>query len=393
MIKADKETLKRINKQVILNRLRKSDLSRTELAEVTNLSHSTVGTLVSDLINENIIFEKKVGESSGGRKPVILSINPSAVYSLLVIMTPKGILTSIVDLKLNILYMRVHDFNICCSNSVETSLLQSIEKTLNENSALIENIIGIGVSIPGLVDHLMDKVLYSSLLNISDFDIKGVINTKLKKNVHVFKDTDVLMLGEYILNSYNDIESYLYILVDSGVGLSFMNNGEILQLNRSGLQIGHIQLQPNGPLCNCGKYGCVEALVSEDAALRDLKEAVDNGSYSYDNNINIKQLKLSDVVAMSNKEDELCRKILLKQGEYLGMAIAVAINIFAPNVVLIGGPLSEVKWQLSQVIKDSILKHTLKIFNNTKIEFTSTGYKSCFIGMASRIFDKEFFIV
>lgn len=391
MQKADKDTIKHNNKLVILSHLKTRDLSRTDLAEITGLSNSTVSALVSELSENNILFEKSIAESSGGRKPIILSINPNYAYTMLLIIVQNKIITALVDLKFEVVYHNTFDYSICTEESISAAILESIDKTLADNRSAAENIVGVGVSIPGLVDHSTNTVIFSTLLQLKDFNIKDLIKTRLNKNVYAFKDTDALMLGEYLLNDLSRYESYLYVLVDSGVGLSFMNKGEIMQLNRCGFQLGHIQLDENGPQCNCGKSGCVEAFVSEQATKRDLKETLAKAGLPYD--VSIDSLTLADIVTKANEGDVHCEDVLARQCAYIGRVVALTINIFAPNLVLIGGPLSSAKFDKDKIVRNSVEKSVLNIFSNTNIKFTTTGNKACFIGMADKVFNKEIFSV
>ena len=390
MQKADKETIKKNNKKVLLNCLREQDLSRTDLAAATGLSNSTVSTLIAELTAENFVFEKRVAESSGGRKPIILSINPDVSYTMLIKIIPFKIIFALVDLKLRVIYQNELSFLECSETYVREAIIQGIGKTAADNRLDFNKILGVGVSVPGMVDHRTDELILSSLLNIKNMDIRSIIGEKIGKRIYIFKDTDALMLGEYILNHLNGKESYVYLLVDSGVGLSFMNRGEILQLNRGGFQIGHVQLDEHGPQCNCGNFGCVEAFISEQAARRDLKLA---SAHDADYHVDIENLKYSDIVSRSNRGDPYAKEVLFNQCEYLGRAVAMAINLYAPNMVLIGGPLSQSRIDIIDIIEKSAAKNELEIFRNgnTEIKFTNTGEKACFIGMANKIVNSEFF--
>jgi Transcriptional regulator/sugar kinase len=393
MQKADKETLKNNNKMLILCKLRQGDLSRTELSVSTGLSNSTVSVLVSELVSSNLIFEKRYANSSGGRRQVILSINPEAAYTLLVKIVPGVLEVSFINLELKINNRKkfyFHDGG--ARESGEEALLSALERGLiwirQENGRLLDKTAGVGISIPGLVDHSSDIILYSSLLNIRKMDISGLLTARLGKPVYVFKDTDAMAMGEYAINELSNSESYMFILVDSGFGLSFMNKGEILQLNRSGLELGHLRLQENGPRCRCGRSGCVEAFVSESSALRQLELIQEKqGSRQYD----ISAMRYSDIVEESNRADGICRGVLRCQAGYLGAAIAIGVNIFAPNTVLLAGPLSKAKWEFYPIVREAFAENVLDIFSNTRIEFSTAGEQASLIGMASKIFDTEFF--
>ena len=169
-----------------------------------------------------------------------------------------------------------------------------------------------------------------------------------------------------------------------------MNKGEILQLNRSGFEIGHVQLDEHGPQCNCGNYGCVEAFVSEQAAKRDL-ELISRSDIDY--HVDTENMKFSDIVSKSNEGDTYAIDVLFSQCIYLGRVVALVINLYAPNMVLIGGPLSNSKYNILETIEKSAARSELEIFRSwsSTIKFTNTGDRACFIGMANKIFNSEFF--
>lgn len=390
MQKADKETLKSNNKMLILCKLRKGNLSRTELAKTTGLSNSTVSVLVSELVASNVVFEKKFANSSGGRRQVILSINAEAAYTMLFEIVPNRVEISIVNLDLKINCSRSFNFNGSGEDVIRTEIERGIDWIKCEKAPLLDKTVGIGVSVAGLVDHSNDTILYSSLLNIKNMDIKSTIVPALGKNVYVFKDTDAMAMGQYTINDFYENESYLFILVDSGFGLSFMSNGQVLQLNRSGLELGHLRLKEKGPRCKCGRIGCVEAFVSETAAITELDKLQKvSGINQYD----IKTIRYSDIVSESNKNDGSCRQIMKYQAKNLGRAVAIGVNIFAPNTVLLTGPISKAEWGFKQIVRKSFSENVLDIFSSTKIEFSSAVEEASITGMASKIFDTEFFSV
>lgn len=389
--KADKETLKRHNKRLLLYTLRRGDFSRTELAEATGLSNSTISVLISEMVESNIVFEKSLANSSGGRRQVIMSINPEAAYTLLLKIAPDQIEVAIVNLGLKLNSSKAFNLARNDQEHVTCTVLHALEWIKQGKSDLIDRIIGIGVSVAGLVDHSNDTVLYSAHLNLKNFDIKSVINSIFSRNVYVFKDTDTIAMGEDIVHKFNDCESYLYIWVGSGLGLSFVNKGEVLQLNRSGLELGHVRLESDGPRCTCGRVGCVEAFVSEAAAIREIEYRIKNSVKTL--NYNVNGMKYLDIVKRSNDGDTVCREVLEYQAGYLGKAVALAINIFSPNTVIIGGPVSNIEWDFASRVQKSIRDNVLGIFSETKIQFSATTEEAAFIGMASKILDREFFII
>ena len=390
MQKADKGTIKKNNKQVILNSLKNENLSRTELTEKTGLSASTVGVLVAELLAQNVIFEKSVAESSGGRKPIILSINPECAHILLIKLQQNRIETVLLDLQLRVSYQSALAFSESTQQALEKALEQSMDEALAQNLHRLDTVVGVGVSVPGMVDFTGLTILYSARLHLKNFKIGEVIARKLNRKIYLFRDADAFMLGEAVQsNLLHPLDSCVYLRVDNGVGLSYMRRGEIVQFSRSGFELGHVPFAPYGPLCSCGNYGCLEALVSIHAVRRELGEYRQRGAAPPD--VPIESLTLSDAVRLANDGHTACREILTRQYAHLGRAAALTANLFAPDVVFIGGPLCDSTLDKEALVRSAFDAGVLTVFSGINIVFTRTDGLACYRGMADRIFIWEFF--
>lgn len=389
MQKADKNTLKLNNRHVILNSLKRMEQSRTDLAEKTGLSNSTVSSLVSDLMEQGTVFEKEVAQSSGGRRPVLLALNPSAAFTLVIKIVPLKIIVSLVDLTLAIVYSREFPYDSCCEESVQSAISQSLRAMADESSSRIDKIAGIGLNITGVVDYPSGVILYSSHLKVQNFEIRSIIQHEINRSVHIFKDTDAMMLGECIRSKLDKDKNYIYILADNGVGLSFMHDGDVLHFHCSGFELGHLQLESSGPQCTCGKYGCVESFVSGNTAMRDLTILLNAAGTS--NTSEYDHLDFRRIVAKSNEGDKYCVQVLTNQCKYLGKAIALATNIFVPDKILIGGPLAKADWNICEIIKKAISEHVINLFEDRCVTLADTDEKSCTQGLADKVFEREFF--
>lgn len=387
MQKADGETLRRTNRALLLHRLREHDLSRTALASQTGLSNSAVSGLIAALVKEGTVFEKSYASSSGGRRPVLLSINPSAASALLIRLTAGGVETAVSDLSLAPEHVGFYPFAATGEEAVRSAILQAVGDAMRAKAPRLRSLAGVGVSTTGLVDRSSGIILYSSMLELRDFDVRAAIRPLTDAAVHVFKDTDAQAIGEFRLNRFRDDESYLFVMVGAGVGLSFINHGQIMRLNRSGMELGHLQLLPGGPKCSCGRLGCVEACVSERAALRDFTALKDAGERS----ACVSPRGYGDLVRASNDGDALARRVLTQQGVWLGRAVALAVNLFAPSAVLIASRLGAARWDLAGIVRDEMRRNVLEIFRPTEIRFSSLDETPSCIGMASQIFESEFY--
>lgn len=388
MLKADKNTLKANNRQLILSTLRRREQSRSELAETTGLSKSTVSGLVQELLSKNIVYEKERAASSGGRRPVVLALEPRCSYTLVIEAGPHKVEASLVGLDLAVADSITENYETLGAESFEEALRLTVRSFLSRPGVAVK-IVGAAAAVPGAIDYADGTLLYSSHLGVHDFKISDIIRSELGKPVYIFKDTEAMLLGEYISGGLDPNGSYVYIVVRNGLGMSYMRRGEVLHFRRSGLELGHIKLESSGPQCSCGKYGCAESFVSASAARRDLKVLLkasgisDTGRYD--------GLGLDDIVRLSNSGDPYCRRVLSEQCRHLGKAAAFAVNMFAPDLVLIGGPLAYTKWDILSIIRTSMAEHTIERYGECGIALAVSDKASYIAGMADRVFGREFF--
>lgn len=390
--KIDQETLKSLNTQIILNHIHKhKEISRIDLAEYTKLSPSTVSALASDLIKSRIVNEIRVGESNGGRRPIMLGISPCAKYTITIILTHKGVKYSLIDLNCE----KVYEKHVSCENHSESSviscLLKCIEDIGERYAEKMKKVCGIGISLPGVIDHEDGKVLYSSKLFLKNLDLSSKIREKTGINCYVYKDTDALILGEHEFGVGRSYKNFVYIIVENGVGMSYISSDKLFKPGYGGgFELGHITIDSNGPTCLCGNRGCLGTMVSEAAILSRLEKLVEKGIKTGIKSIN--SLGIADVVELSNRGDRAASYVLEEQAKLLGVALASVINILNPQLIAIGGPLSKCKWGFIDLLSDVVRDRALEIYSkNVKIDFAELGDDSALVGMANDIYEKVIF--
>jgi len=390
--KVDQETLKNLNRQIILNYIRKyREISRIDLSQYTRLSPTTVSAITAELIGKKLITEIRIGDSSGGRRPLMVGVNPDASYVITAILNPKEITYTIVDLSCNMVEKERISCDIDNPDTVKYVLQKSLGSILQKYLHNRDKICGIGVSIPGVIDHNNGKVLYSSKLHLKDFDIAAIIESQTGIRSYLFKDSDALMLGEYNFGIASTYKNIVYINVEDGVGMSYINSGKLfLPGYGGGFELGHITIDSNGSLCRCGNRGCLGTVVSERPVLNKLEKLLEKG---YESDISIsKNINLKDIVEYSNNGDKAARYVLEEQARLLGTAVASVINLFNPQLVVIGGPFSKCKWEFLSILRDTVRDRALETYSRgVKIEYAKLQDDSALIGMANDIFEKEIF--
>ncbi len=391
--KAGQETLKNLNRQIILNYLRNnSETSRVDLAKLTKLSPTTVSAITSELVERNLVKEIRIGESNGGRKPLMLDINPNAKFVITAVVTQKGAEFSILDLNYHKVEQKYIAHAVEGPEAFADIMLSGLKEMVGSFRYNAEDICGLGISIPGVIDHRNGKVLYSSKLQLTDFDISAFIKENTGMKAYVFKDSDAWILGEFNAGTGGVYDSLAYVSIEDGVGMSYINSGKLFHPSvGGGFELGHITIDSNGPLCRCGNRGCLGAMVSEQPIVDKLKVLCEKG---YETIIegDVMNLSIADVVEYSNKGDKASRYVLEEQARILGTAIATVVNLFSPQLVLIGGPLSGCRWNFLEIMKDTVRDRALPIYTrNMDIKPARLGKESAQTGIASEIFAREIF--
>lgn len=390
--KVDQEILKTLNRQIVLNCIRQHrEISRIDLAQYTKLSPTTISTITSELVEKNMINELRIGESSGGRRPIMFGINPQAKYVISIVLTEKEAVCTLINLDFSILKKERLDYKVQNGQETIQVIFQCIDKIMEQFEGDQSDICGIGLSMPGIVDSKTGRVLYSSKLYLEDANLVQMIDERFGIKSFIFKDTDALILGENNFGFGKQYKNFVYLIIENGVGMSYINQGKLfISGYGGGFELGHTTVDIHGPVCTCGNRGCLATLVSEGPAIKKLQQLMDNGLESTIHDTS--QLTLKDLVKFSNDGDTLAKYVLEEQAELLGTAIANVINLFNPELVVLGGPLSECKWGFLDKVRNTVIIKALTIFtNNIQIEFSKLGIESALKGMAYDIYKKEIF--
>ena len=174
------------------------------------------------------------------------------------------------------------------------------------------------------------------------------------------------------------------MLFRSGVGMGILIDGKVYY-GKSGFsgEMGHIPIFENELICHCGKKGCLETEASGSALIRMFHEKIKQGSTTslLKKHKNINDISLTDIIQAANNEDTLCIELLAEVGEKLGRGLAMLINIFNPELIILGGTLSETEDYLRLPVKSAINKYSLSLVNtDTQLKISKLGEKAGFLG-------------
>lgn len=246
-----------------------------------------------------------------------------------------NILYGVANLKGNILYKNTVPTNSAKGSNYVLNKLANIIETLiaeYEKSGQIKNIV---IATPGPLS-FPDKIVYNSPnLKWDEVAIQKEMQNRLNRSVIIEKDTNIAALGEYYFGQHKEYKNLIYITVSTGVGAGIIINGKLCRgANGGAAEIGHMVVKPNGDKCGCGRYGCLEAVASGTAIAR---QAQVKGLFP-DSMENMGSREVGDLARQGNK---LAIAILDEALDYLANGVANIVNIFNPDIVVLGGGVME----------------------------------------------------
>lgn len=355
-----------------------------DLCKELNLSIPKVTNLLNDLIQDGMVQDNGKIDSSGGRKPNLYGLIPDAVLFIGVDVKKNHLNIGLTDLSKNSIKI-AEKIPYHLDNTKESLdlLCALINKFILELPALKEKILGIGINLSGRINHTSG---YSySFFYFEEEPLTKIIEGKVGISVFLENDTKAMACGEFSAGGIAKAEKdVLFLNLDYGIGLGIFIDGKIYY-GKSGYagEFGHIPIFDNEILCHCGKKGCLETEASGWALTRMFKEKIKEGSTSILTATiqNVDDIEMDDIIFAANNDDVLAIELIGKIGSNIGRGIALLINIFNPELVILGGSLASTGEYLRLPIKSAINKYSLNLVNNdTKLKMSMLGEKAGIIG-------------
>ena len=329
----NRELIRAINRSTILNSIKTHGaIPRAEIARLTGLSPATVTGITAELIQDNLVFEKESGDSSGGRPPIMLAINPNGGCVVGIKVMEDHALGALTDLEASLLGKQSYPLTDTSPEGISRSLSELVAELLKMSENPVPNLMGVGVGLAGIVEAGQGLVRQSPFFGWNDVPLREMIQSRVNVPVYVDNDVNTLAFAEKWFGAGRGIDNFLVVTVGRGIGLGIVSNGQFNHGARGGAgEIGHTVIQPGGEICACGKRGCLEMYASEPALLRQAAKAFEQGQLSSLPNTP------EELIALAASGEKAAQEIFARAGELLGQSIANLVNIFNPQRVLING--------------------------------------------------------
>jgi glucokinase-like ROK family protein len=366
----------------------KKILSRSELADAVSASRGTVSNIVLDLLEIGLLEEIGEGKSTGGRPPIRLRYRPEGKLAIGLLLYQNQIQVVMTDLE----GQPQHFFEVPVSGTSPGEMISSMRDAISQllEDTPRERVIGIGVGAPGIVNFHTGVIEISVSMGWLEEQvfIKDFLERAFQIPVFVANRSRVAALGELKAGIGRNVSNLIYLFLGQGIVAGIVINGKLYF--GSGFdsgEIGHVSIDPNGLLCACGNHGCLEAYASEDAILayarsiaRKLQDSQLQGLVDGD----LEKLNLDHILLAARRGDPAATEVISEVGKKIGFAVSILINLFAPELVILGGPIgtSAGDLLLTAVITEASNRTRPRSYKRTRIVTGSLGVEALAIGAA-----------
>ncbi len=350
-----------------------SGISRQNIGKQLHLSPATITNFVDDLIKNKIIHEIGQNKSTGGRKPIALSVLPKIGYAIGIDMEAQiNIRVSIVDFAMNpVATKKMPIGNIKDINKIASNLVRLIRKLIEESEINIAHIIGIGIGFPLLVNvknNIHSHLNKGYLLQTS---IREALENEFSIPISVDTNGRTSLVAEQYIGAGKEAKDFILLLVRYGIVLGIVIDGKIYRgMNGVAGEVGHTILFNNAAQCECGAKGCIEAWSSGKSILNEVKQVIKK-----------KKITLNDVIDEAKKGNKFVLSLFEKLAKNTGILIANLVNIFNPEKVIISGILNGFEGNFRNLIERKIRVQALEEARvNLEIIFSKSGEYTGAIG-------------
>lgn len=368
-------------------------ISRARIANLTGLNRSTVSNIVNALIEEGLVEENDHEGSKIGRPSINLNLRPDG--------------GAVIGLEIGVDFINIVLTNFAAETlwetKVETSPTQSQTSIIGQAENLIDQALsltqeyhlrplGVGVGLPGLVNLPRGELIIAPNMDWRNVPLRLVLNQRFRLPIYIENEANLAALGEYYFGVARGFDNFIYLSSGIGLGGGIMINGKLFRGTHGYAgEIGHIQRDPQGDKCGCGRIGCWETQVGPRAVLRRVKNELqihsDQALFGVCQG-DLNNLTFEMVVKFSLEGNSLCSQAIQDVAKYLGEGIADLINVFNPELVVLGGGFILGKDILQPIIEKTVFSSALQpSADGLRVAFSERGVNACAMGAVAVVLD------
>jgi predicted NBD/HSP70 family sugar kinase len=378
---ARRQLLKAINRTSILNVIKThGPIARADIANLTDLSPATVTGLTAELIHDGLIFEKQEGTSRGGRPPILLALDPARVYVAGIKLAEEHAAFALATLNSDIIAKDTIQLADRDPQRISDQLAQGVQALLHGAQVSPGRLLGVGVGLAGIIDSTAGICRVSPHNGWREVPFATLLEERLGCLVYLDNNVNSLTLMERLYGVGQNARDFLVITIGRGIGMGIVAEGQLYRgAWGGGGELGHIVIDPDGFLCNCGNRGCLETFVAEPWLLQ---------------RVNLNGLKVStpdELLMAAEAGNPVALDVLEKAGRLLGQALANLINLFNPELIIISGEGVRMGEFMFKPMRDAMQRHAFaQLIQGVDVKIEPVSDDEWARGAASLVLSKIF---
>jgi glucokinase-like ROK family protein len=391
---ADQALIRKMNTAILLDALRRfAPLSRAELAARVGLNRSTVSIIVNRLIEEGLIQETDLQNAKVGRPGMLLELNPKGGFAIGIELGVDCISVIMSDFIAQVLWREQ-----ACSDPDEDQIAildraaGLTQHALNFGLSQGLRPLGIGVGVPGMVDVHQGKLIFAPNLHWNNVPLRLIWSQRFNLPVFVENEANAAALGEFYFGAAKGVNNFIYLSAGIGLGAGIVLDGKLFRGSKGYAgEVGHMAVVADGELCGCGKRGCWETQVGPRAVLNRVRTTLETGVSSVLCDMvdgDLERISFESVVQAANQGDVVALRALQEVGEQLGIGVANLVNVFNPELIVLGGALNRASEVLLPIVQQTISECALApARENVRVAASAHGTDACLIGAIALVLE------
>jgi glucokinase-like ROK family protein len=390
----DQTLVREINLATVLRYLQElPPLSRARLADLTGLNKTTVSSLIEELLERGLVHEVGLDTSGGGRPATLLEPNPEAGCIIGVALGVDFASVILTDFSGEIRWRRLQETDPTSGQeAILSQTLDLIDQAAAASQACHARLLGLGLATPGTVNVQEGILVFSPNLQWRDVPFRQIFHAHTGLPVFVDNDANAAALSEHLFGVARQAQDFVFIFAGVGVGGGLFLNGELYR-GAGGFagEIGHtnFMVESYRPPCRCGNRGCWETFSNQFSAIERVRGRLAVGRNSLISRLMAEQgapLTLPLIVQAADAGDPEVLEALAETGSAIGLGVANLINIFNPEMVVLGGSLSMAGQYLLPAVQESIEKTALpEIHQQAQILLSAFGPDASVMGAVALV--------
>ncbi len=396
--KGNQKLVKSINRNIVLNIVRQhGPISRADAARMSQLYPATVSSIVNDLIAEGFVREAGLGDSTGGRQPVMIELNRGVYVACGASIEAGRMRVCLTDLDARVLERAERP--LMWQEGPRKNLADiasAVQEIIRRAEVPSEKVLGVGVVYPGPVDTSTGTILASPHMpGWGGFSLRAALEDELHCDILVDNDANAAAWGEKWFGAARGYSSFLYIMADYGLGGGIVIDNQLYRgRNSDAGEFGHMTVDIDGPQCKCGNFGCLDAMASGAAIARKMTSDLKRGAETLCRDLvrgDIEATTMDVVLEAAARGDAHSRALIEESGRYVGIGLANLVNCLNPELIVVGGQLALRSSLFFQSARETARRRAWPALGkDANIVLSTLGGDACVVGAASLVLTQVF---